>query len=90
MTTLPTFHLNGSSPDDLLREYRRVYEDLNRLEESFRQATCHPRDFYVQEGETWNEARKEREEMGLRLAELSSYIQDWLSHCYDNTRKNQV
>jgi hypothetical protein len=90
MTALPTFHLNGSSPDDLLNEYRRVYEDLKRLEESFQRATCHPRDFYVQEGDAWGKARKEREEMGLHLAEFSSYVEDWVSHCYDNIRKNKV
>lgn len=86
MTTLPTFHLNGTSPESIREEYHKVYESLKETEELLGKATCHPRDFYVQEEGAWGRAREERNKIGLMLAEVSSYIEDWLQHSSDHCR----
>jgi hypothetical protein len=90
MTTLPTFHLNGSSPRDLKQEYLKVYRALNEVEKLLRSATCHPRDFYVQDVKGveggWENARREREEAFNNLAEVAAYVEEWLLHCSDNCR----
>jgi len=86
VTTLPTFHLNGTSPESIRDEYHEVYKALREVEELFRKATCHPRDFYVQESGAWEKAREERNKVGLMLAEVSSYVEDWLTHSSENCR----
>jgi hypothetical protein len=87
MTALPTIHRNGTSAESLRDEYHEVHKALQKVEELLAKATCHPRDFYPQDvigGEGgWLRARKERTEAFNHLAEVSSYVEDWLVHCSD-------
>lgn len=77
MTTLPTFHLNGSDAETLLNEYEAVCTALRKAVVALEEATCNPRDFYVQEDGAWERARAERTEMFSKLREVQNYAEAW-------------
>lgn len=48
---LPTISLNGTSPNQLLRDYNDVRETLNIAIDTMRRCAPHLRDYYVKEGD---------------------------------------
>lgn len=79
MTNLPTFHLNGTSPDTIYHEYRQAYKSLVKAVKDLEEATCNPRDFYVQGEGAW-----ERAEMFAKLKEVQNYVLSWVDCSYDH------
>jgi hypothetical protein len=58
---VPTVHLNGTSQEELLEQWRNVYRATYTLLDALAKATPHGRDYYVQgpDGEGITQARKE-------------------------------
>jgi len=44
----PTIHLNGTSAEELLEQYRKVLEALREAHRAMAEAAPHGRDYYVQ------------------------------------------
>lgn len=83
MTTLPSIHLNGTSPETLLNEYEDVCTALSKAVEALEKATCNPRDFYVQGDGAWQKARDERTAMFQKLKEVQDYANAWAERASD-------
>lgn len=84
MTNLPTFHLNGTSPDVIYHEYRQAYKSLVKAVKDLEDATCNPRDFYVQGEGAWERAQNERAAMFAKLKEVQDYVLSWVDCSYDH------
>lgn len=76
MTTLkvPSVHLNGTSKQELLNQYRNAYHDIATAIRTLQQACPHGRDYYLQPAGSYEQARIEHVK---RLARLES-VQDEL------------
>ena len=84
--TLPTIHLNGTSADNLYREYRAVRKAIAAAADALQAATCNQRDFYPQEPGAWEQARAERAEAFRLLQQVSDYAEHWEMHAMDHRR----
>jgi hypothetical protein len=69
----PTVHLNGTAGKDLLREYKLLYRSVCTSIECLADATCHGRDYYVQEDGNFALAQDQRREMFRHLEEVRDY-----------------
>lgn len=70
--TLPTIHLNGTSPEELSRQAEQVYDRARDLLDALRDASPNGRDYYVVPGsmpQAQDEAAKRQKDV---LA-----IQEW-------------
>lgn len=76
---LPTIHLNGTGAKSLADEYHAVYQAIDRAIDTLMAATCNNRDFYPQGDAIWEQARNERTEMLLKLAEVQVYVEAWMA-----------
>ena len=76
--SLPTIHLNGTSPGALADEYHRLYQAIDQASRALEAATCNARDFYPQGDSAWQQARNERDEMFRKLAEVQTYAEAWM------------
>ena len=81
--TRPTIHLNGSGAKSLANEYHAVYQAIDQACDALQAATCNARDFYFQGDAAWRQARKEREEMFRKLAEVQNYAEAWMERACD-------
>jgi len=59
--TLPVIHLNGRSPEDLLRQQRNVLRAVEALREALAAASPNSRDYYVLTPEAFVTATKEHQ-----------------------------
>lgn len=73
MITIPTIHLNGTGADTLIREYRAAYEAIDRAIDALADTTCNGRDFYVQGGSAYYQARDERQAALDKLRDAQAY-----------------
>lgn len=80
MTTLPTFHLNGTSAETIEREYRALHEAIDAAADRLAFATCNARDFYPQGPGAFGQAQAERAEAFRMLRKLSDYAKLWQLH----------
>jgi hypothetical protein len=81
---LPTIHLNGTGAKSLADEYHAVYQAVDRASDALQAATCNARDFYPQGDAAWQQARDERTEMFLKLAEVQAYAEAWMERASDH------
>jgi len=88
MTTpiLPTIHLNGTSAENLYREYHAVRIAIDAAVDALQVATCNLRDFYPQERSAFEQARAERARMFELLQQVSDYAEHWEMHAMDHRR----
>lgn len=71
---IPTIHLNGTSPDVLLKQCDTVGKALREAMDALESAAPHPRDFYVQGDNAFNEALSE---YSHRKATLQQILKDY-------------
>ncbi len=77
--TLPTIHLNGTGAKSLADEYHAVYKAVSQVFAAMTLATCNARDFYPQGDDAYKQARKERDEVLMKLKEVQDYAEDWMA-----------
>ena len=90
MATVPTIHLNGTSGDDLQREYHEAYKAINFAIQALRDATCNGRDYYPQGDYAFYNAREERQEAFIKLKEVRSYVEEMLVGILAQTDKDRL
>jgi len=69
----PTVHLNGTDYKTLYNEYMNAYDRVDDALQALREVTVHGRDYYVQDGNAFEQARREHIE---RLEKLESVKRD--------------
>ena len=74
----PTIHLNGTSKESLLAEYRVAYDKLDEAIEALSKVTIHGRDYYPQEQGAYITAREEQVARILKLATVKGELTDIL------------
>ena len=79
MTAIPTVHLNGTSGQDLRREYQTAYRAVKFAIDSLCEATCNGRDYYPQEAEAY----AERQAALCKLRDVESYLEEVLMGIMD-------
>jgi hypothetical protein len=84
MTTLPTIHLNGTSAESLLDEYRAAMKAMQAAAQALYSCTCNARDFYPQGDAAWIQARGERADAFRKLHELEQYLGAWAEHAAEH------
>jgi hypothetical protein len=68
----------------LAEEYHAAYRAIDRASDALAAATCNARDFYPQGDAAWQQARDERTEMLLKLAEVQAYAEAWMAWASDH------
>ena len=86
MATIPTIHLNGTSGDDLRREYHNAYKAIGDAIDALVAATHNGRDFYPQGPDAYSQARKERDEAFWQLRAAQAYVGAMLAGICDQQR----
>ena len=76
-----TIHRNGTSKDEIVRNYRAVLEEIGELENAMRNAAPNARDYYVNDNPDDFEAdRSEYALMLARLAAIKVWAEDMAVH----------
>lgn len=84
MTTKPTIHLNGTSPDVLRDGYIDAAEYMRRAIEALkRKAAPHGRDYYTQSVTAFGNAAEEHHQRLLRLESVLEELEELAEHCAD-------
>ena len=83
MTAIPTVHLNGTSGQDLLREYQTAYRAVKFAIDSLCETTCNGRDYYPQGNEAYTQAYAERQTALCKLRDVQSYLEEVLMGVMD-------
>jgi len=84
LTTLPTFHLNGTSAESLFYEYNNALCSVKALRQAVAETTCNQRDFYPQGDEAWHDAKFERAEILAKISDIEDYLTAWTAHANDH------
>ena len=74
MATIPTIHLNGTGFTTLRDEYAAAYDAIDKAIDALVAATCNGRDFYVQGGSAYYQARDERQAALDKLRDAHQYV----------------
>ena len=72
----PTIHLNGTSRETLISEYREAYDALQLAQQALCKVTVHARDYYPQGDEAFKQAKDEHIARVLKLAEVNGDLID--------------
>jgi hypothetical protein len=84
LTTLPTFHLNGTSAESIFYEYHNAMKAAEALRTAVANTTCNQRDFYPQSDEAWHDAKFERAEIFAKIDDIVEYLSAWAEHANNN------
>ena len=80
--TLPTIHMNGTSPDTLLEDNREVMDAINNATDRIMRMEFNARDYYPVEG-SWEKAKAERQFHINNLVAAKAYFEAVAIHCSD-------
>ena len=83
MTAIPTVHLNGTSGQDLRREYQTAHRAVKFAIDSLCEATCNGRDYYPQKAGAYSQAYAERQAALCKLRDVESYLEEVLMGIMD-------
>ena len=83
MAAIPTVHLNGTSGQDLRREYQTAYRAVKFAIDSLCETTCNGRDYYPQGNEAYTQAYAERQTALCKLRDVQSYLEEVLMGVMD-------
>lgn len=78
--TLPTVHLNGTSREMLLKDYRTAYNKLIEFKEAFQSIEFNARDYYIQSNTAYAEALTQRDDQHHSIGRLMQYLEAHLLH----------
>lgn len=70
----PTVHLNGTSRESLMDQYRAAYRAVQDALKALANASPHGRDYYVQEDGAYNRAAREHNERCEKLRIVSDEL----------------
>ena len=80
---LPKINLNGTSARSLEEEYHAALKAIRIAETLLAKATCHGRDFQMQDPSDFEYARMERIDMLTSLGEVEDYLEAWYWNAVD-------
>lgn len=84
---LPTIHLNGTAPEDLLRKFEEATRALDKAMEALQAAAPHGRDYYPQNSEFGAEvflvAQREHIERQMAIKRVYNDIENLAWHVQD-------
>lgn len=83
MTAIPTIHLNGTSGQNLRREYQTAYKAVKYAIDKLCEATCNGRDYYPQDAGAYSQAYAERQAALCKLRGVESYLEEILMGIMD-------
>jgi hypothetical protein len=72
--TVPTLNLNGTSGEELCKEYRAAYDAVNTAYKTLAKVTVHGRDFQTVDQSLYQAARKEQKTRLLALSRLKDEL----------------
>lgn len=81
--TKPTIHMNGTSPDDLLEQYRNAMDAIQAAGEMLAQCGPNGRDYYPQSPEALTSAIDEHRSRRERIEAVFEEVQELAMHCMD-------
>ena len=81
--TLPTIHLNGTSPEDLLEGYRDAMTALRAAQDALAKCFPNARDYYVQSPAAVQSARDEHTARQVAVERVFKEIEALAIHCND-------
>ena len=76
----PTIHLNGTSAEELLKNYRAAYNAILNAQAALQQAAPHGRDYYVQSGDSIAVAISQHVSRVQRLESVRREIEELAVH----------
>lgn len=80
----PTIHLNGTSADELLKNYRAAYNAILNAQAALQQTAPHGRDYYVQSGDSIAVAISQHVSRVQRLETVRREIEELAIHVSDH------
>jgi hypothetical protein len=83
---LPTFHMNGNSPQKLGHQYFEALKALQAFEDAFQEIEFHARDYYPLGDEAWLKARAQRQVQWTNIGSLRRYLDVHSGHCFESAR----
>lgn len=86
MATIPTIHLNGTGFTTLRDEYAAACDAIDKAIDALAATTMNARDFYVQDGNAYYQARDERQAALDKLREAHQYVREVLAGICDQRR----
>ena len=87
--TLPTIHLNGTSPGDLLEGYRNAMDKVGEAQAALGSIEFNARDYYVTPG-SWDAAVTEMRARRICLAKIYDELQAIAAHCMDAVNEREA
>jgi hypothetical protein len=84
--TLPTIHLNGTHPRDLLEDQMAVTNALRAAIESMQRACPNGRDYYPQSSTAFQAAMDEHRDRILKLTNVLREVEAIMDHLASNQR----
>ena len=81
--TLPTIHMNGTSPDDLLAGYRAAMDALTAAADALTACFPNARDYYVQDPQAFPAARAEHDARREAVRKVYDEVVALAMHCND-------
>lgn len=79
--TKPTIHLNGSSVDDLLQDYRDAMNAVAEAIDKTHRTSPNARDYYVQGDDAYRDARNEHKDRIAKLVTVYDELEELALHC---------
>ena len=87
--TMPTIHLNGTSPGDLLEGYRNAMDKVGEAQAALGSIEFNARDYYVTPG-SWDAAVTEMRARRICLAKIYDELQAIAAHCMDAVNEREA
>jgi hypothetical protein len=87
--TLPTIHLNGTSPKDLLDGYRNAMDAVGAAQAALCKIEFNARDYYVVPG-SWEAARAEMKVRFEALEKIYVELTEIATHCCDAVAEREA
>ena len=81
--TLPTIHINGTSPEMLVEGYLEARRAVEAAKDAINKIEFNARDYYTQGGRAWDEAVKEHRARLNALQQVSEELLELAAHCQD-------
>lgn len=83
----PTIHLNGNNGEKLGQQYYDALQAFHKFQEAFSKIEFHPRDYYVQGADEFNNAQLQRWDIFNNMNAITDYIEAHASHCFESCKK---
>jgi hypothetical protein len=88
--TKPTIHLNGTSAESLLEQYRAAMDALQDAQSALAGTQPNGRDYYPAGPEAMDAALKEHWDRMTRLKEVRDQITELAEYCFEELEKRKA